>query len=341
MAEKLMAKKPMFALNLALCGLLPAIAFSQSVTSLSDLSYKWVIPPSFASASPFNEGRALVAITASSDAEKKYGYIDRTGRFVIAPEFDDASTFYEGLASAGYCQSVTVNGERQNRCTYGYINNSGSFVINPQFDGAGDFINGWAAVQNRTRDDMEWQPPYYINRAGEKKRTLPYNGNITPKIPGLEPGYTTPVFRYDTSDPRPNTEGLLAFRDREGMYGYIDYEGNVVISPQFSFAAKFSEGLAAVGMKNAGYGYINKQGTLVIKPRFLTGRSFNGGLAAVLVAVSAKEGRFAVGLIDRAGDYVVPPQEDWESADTCCEGLILVKRKDGKYGYVAVTRHAK
>lgn len=62
-------------------------------------------------------------------------------------------------------------------------------------------------------------------------------------------------------------EGLAAV-DKEGKLGYVDAEGNVVVTPQFKEANDFSEGLAAVQL---GYkwGYIDKEGKFAVKPEFL------------------------------------------------------------------------
>lgn len=71
-----------------------------------------------------------------------------------------------------------------------------------------------------------------------------------------------------------NENELYPFRSGN-KYGYIDKYGEIIIKPQFDYAAEFSEGLACVG-KSKGkewgasglsemvYGYINTTGTLVI-----------------------------------------------------------------------------
>ena len=66
----------------------------------------------------------------------------------------------------------------------------------------------------------------------------------------------------------------------DGLWGYINAKGTLVIKPQFDDAGPFSEGLAAVEITRQ-WGYINAEGTLVIKPQFDDVRSFSEGLAAV------------------------------------------------------------
>src|SRR2546428_11275103 len=68
--------------------------------------------------------------------DRKWGYIDKTGKMIIQPQFEDIRFFSEGLAC------VTVDGKK-----YGYIDKTGSFVITPQYDAALSFSNGRAAVQ--------------------------------------------------------------------------------------------------------------------------------------------------------------------------------------------------
>ena len=71
--------------------------------------------------------------------EKKYGFIDKTGRFVIEPVFDKATDFSEGLASA-----YVENGNR-----HGYIDKTGRFVIrlNDNCSMGGLFHEGLASCQ--------------------------------------------------------------------------------------------------------------------------------------------------------------------------------------------------
>lgn len=53
---------------------------------------------------------------------------------------------------------------------------------------------------------------------------------------------------------------------QNGMYGYIDRTGKVVIHPKFDEARDFSEGLARVEM-NSKWGYIDKKGKFVWNPK--------------------------------------------------------------------------
>ena len=73
---------------------------------------------------------------------------------------------------------------------------------------------------------------------------------------------------------------FLKSKESDGLYGYVDYDENVVIPFQYENAADFSEGLAAV-KKNGKWGYINKKGEVVIPFRWGHADLFSEGFAAV------------------------------------------------------------
>lgn len=76
----------------------------------------------------------------------------------------------------------------------------------------------------------------------------------------------------------PFSEGLAAVR-QDGLFGYVDENGNEVIKPEWKEAGYFSEGIAIV--KNSdGYGGIDKTGKVVIKCHYDYIRSFQHGVAA-------------------------------------------------------------
>lgn len=53
------------------------------------------------------------------------------------------------------------------------------------------------------------------------------------------------VFQYD-NEPDKLREGLFRIRDENGLIGFADFLGNVVIKPQFKFAFPFENGKAKV-----------------------------------------------------------------------------------------------
>ncbi|MGK7889457.1 MAG: WG repeat-containing protein, partial [Leptolyngbyaceae cyanobacterium] len=66
-----------------------------------------------------------------------------------------------------------------------------------------------------------------------------------------------------------------------GRWGYINREGDIVITPQYDGADPFSEGLAPVQVGDR-WGYINTDGDMVIPPQFERAFTFFEGLAVVM-----------------------------------------------------------
>lgn len=67
-----------------------------------------------------------------------------------------------------------------------------------------------------------------------------------------------------------------------GLWGYINQEGEIKIEPMFLQASKFSEGLAAVRIRGI-YGYINYHGQFELQPKYDYALSFNQGIAKVFI----------------------------------------------------------
>lgn len=67
-----------------------------------------------------------------------------------------------------------------------------------------------------------------------------------------------------------------------GLWGFINKSGDIIIEPQFPSAGQFSEGLVPVRLKGT-YGYINEMGNFVIQPKFDVAYSFSQGQAKVFI----------------------------------------------------------
>jgi hypothetical protein len=182
----------------------------------------------------------LAAVSLGPDGGS-YRFIDKTGQFACGGKgFRDVTSFStNGLAGA----------QIYNDTLWGYIDQTGEFVIKEQFSHAGPFSeNGYAIV----RDEKD-EHSGIINSSGKWIVTIQDNIYLN-------------YFSNFTSN------GLALFNNcldyTEGLYGYIDESGKIVITPKFDYASVFTEnGLAKVGSAvNNTVGYINKLGNYVIKP---------------------------------------------------------------------------
>jgi hypothetical protein len=114
---------------------------------------------------------------------------------------------------------------------------------------------------------------------------------------------------------------LLPFMS-DGKYGYFDYTGEVIIQPEYDYAAFFKEGLAVV-MKNDRFGFIDKGNRVVIPIQYDNALDFDQGRAVV-------EKEEKLGMIDRNG--VVIFDFEYEDLGTLNEGLVYASM-EGFYGY--------
>ena len=66
---------------------------------------------------------------------RKWGYIDKSGKFVINPQFDEAGMYSDGMALDSYRRPVRIH------------RSIGKICINPQFEASGNFNDGLALVR--------------------------------------------------------------------------------------------------------------------------------------------------------------------------------------------------
>lgn len=82
-------------------------------------------------------------------------------------------------------------------------------------------------------------------------------------------------------DARPFSDGGLAAVKKDGYWGFIDMQGNVVIPYYYDDALSFGQHLAAVRIDDF-WGYVSVSGEVVIEPIYYEAKSFSGGSAPVL-----------------------------------------------------------
>ena len=270
-----------------------------------DVTGRVVIEPKLNYTEGFSEERA-----AFKNGNGKWGFIDPTGRVVIQPQFDGVHQFYEERAA------VKIGGK------WGFIEPQGKFIIQPRFTQVSRFFEGRAAVQS----GYLWG---FIDRDDQFI--------VEPKFTG---------YTYFS-------EGLAGFgisQNNQYKTGFIDRSGKVVIELEDINAdiegVGFQNGLAPVWVRSPGiwrfidsiliesgrgrkfWGFIDRSGKVTIPLKYDSVIGFSECLAPVKTG-----GKW--GFINTSGKMAIQPQfRDLPS--NFSEGLASVKINQ-KEGYIDKT----
>lgn len=167
--------------------------------------------------------------------DKGFGVIDQSGKLLTSKAYSYIGTYHNGRA---LFYDTTPQGNSQ----YGYLDLQGKEVIPAKYMEATDFVNGKAIVKVKDNDYT------LIDTNGNTLVTYPY-----PVVGTL-------------------SEGLIPFSPQEnGKWGYLNEQGQVVITPQFTGALPFKNGRAPVNTSedyNYKYGLIDQSGSFIIKPQY-------------------------------------------------------------------------
>jgi len=110
------------------------------------------------------------------------------------------------------------------------------------------------------------------------------------------------------SDPTPSmSERIICFK-QNGFFGYMNLDGMILIKPRYSYASDFSEGLAYVERRPGRGGYIDINGNFVISLRGIEhGSQFKNSMASVTVSRRGVEKEGVMGI---NGRWIIKPKYD-------------------------------
>lgn len=178
---------------------------------------------------------------------------------------------------------------------------SGSFQVIPQTDPLTNFTSA---------SDFQDNVAQVRLRQGGFPKLLDRNGAIM-KLSA----------QYDILNVSP--QGVIKVL-RNGGWGFIDKQGNILVAAVYQNAKNFSEGLAPV-KNDTRWGYVDKNGKTVIGELFEDAFPFSEGLARVKVG-----GKW--GFINKTGQIIIPFVYSWVADFS--EGLALVSFGRGEYNYI-------
>ena len=226
------------------------------------------MPSRFLEAEDFSAGLAVVC-----DKEtRKYGMIDRTGKYRIPPNFDSLALPTWGLSLA------SSNG----KC--GFIDGAGCYRIPPVYDNGDCFDEcGWACVEQNgdclfigldgkpvLRVDCEYASPFYtglsIIRKNGKYGCIDRTGKIV-----------TPCIYDELSFAE---EGTFAVKEN-GKWMFTDYFGTPLFNTSFDNVSPFAEGFAGICRSDL-WGFIAHDGNPLISPMFLETGAFQHSVAQIV-----------------------------------------------------------
>ena len=243
-----------------------------------DETGNWVIAPQFDDASNFVEDYAWIQIGG------KQGFVSRTGEIRLLEDtedplvdyfssvwnvmeyygaeseidqragfFDPTNGVYSGLQWALVREMASdsrliavANDDYYDR--WGYASrDTGELVIPAKYDSdnmGSNFYDGYAVV-TFLDDDYNIVQTLLLDETG-KEYPLPEGINAA---------------SCDTVI----SGGLFAVVDKNGLYGYCNTSGEVVIEPQFAYTFEFEDGYAAVELTDGTCGVIDQTGNVVMR----------------------------------------------------------------------------
>lgn len=240
-----------------------------------------VIPAQWDSAGDYYEGRAQVCNNISATVSK-CGFIDATGRSIVPLIYSYVENYSDGYALAcngsdqnQKCGFLTLSGSVVIPLKYpDHENNSGIWF--PMFS---TFSNGIAKFggeydSNNIEHWGFWNSNF--------KMAIPVN--INSELPRSMDSQTQQNIVDDPWDFDTDIqwEVVGATKDTPGQQAAMDTNGRIKFYSTFQEVHPFSEGLSAV-KENGLWGYIDETGNMVVKPQFQYAHDFSDGFAAVQI----------------------------------------------------------
>jgi hypothetical protein len=318
-----------------------AVSFKNGKYGFTDFSNNQVIPNKFDAVHCFVLGYAPASVN------KKWGIINKMGKFVVEPIYDYVGIF--GLENVApvikdnkiglvdttgrlvvpfkyYWRSsmftipdypmfmhglITVidakDPDNIHEGKWACMNTKGELVVPANYDYIGYFVDGIASAKK-----------------GDGMVLLDTLGNVLQVLKGIDNG----SLFFDIN-------GFSVFYKTGAGMGVIKKSGEIILEPKYNGVEPFSEGFAAVqisGDENGVVsGFIDSTGQFVFGRRFGHIKNFEDGHAAVQI-----DGKW--GFIDRSGKLVIENKFDEVIANG--DGLAVVGIKKGKtikYGFIDYT----
>ncbi len=278
---------------------------------------------------------------------EKWGYIDRNGKTVIPFIYDrvlgfvqkDKSGNVKSIFHSNYLKDCRSSAEKDSLEIFSMVTIDGNnFVINEK----GGNQNMLANDPNRigdgfikfTEDGKLWGV-----KNSKDKIVLPLdylniyscqNDFISFQRQDSQEGFyflkNKKFAFYDRVQQRAGDFSAIRWVEKDGLYGCINNEGELVTPMEYQRFLTASEGMRGVGKEDK-IGFINREGKLVVTPKFESNKidlslyQFKSGFS-----IATKNGKF--GFINRSGEIVAPIEND---AISYFDKGVAVVSKNGKW----------
>lgn len=254
----------------------------------------------------FFGGLAKVGKKNPATGKILYGFIDKKGTEITPLKYEVASSLNNGMA---YLKDPETN-------RYGFIDKSGKWILNPSYLDAYSFDKAGGAWVKQT--DGKW---HYINKSGKDFGTVDEAGTVNKSF-GTD-GYavyentnTSYALLDKTGKVLKNIDdcdGIYSFSDgiagykckSTGKYGFIDLNGNKIISCGYDNFNGFVEGIAKVSKTTDGKtkdGYIDSKGTIILPAVYENAQNFRNGWGII-----KKDSNYF--FVDKNGNIKEPPRK--------------------------------
>lgn len=217
-----------------------------------DVTGKRVIQPIYDYADDFSHNRAIVSL------DNHYGLIDRTGKFIVPNKYD---FFYD--LEGGYYQTKDANGNT------GVVDSLGNEILpsvysevfhlqKNYFTVEKDGLNGCYSLSGKEIFPPQSITAIYFFDGRSKVIRDGKNGVIDSTGKFIVPmDYDSIGIYY---------KGYANVR-KGNLFGTLDTKGKIIIPPKYEELRPFLNGFA-VFKENGKYGYINLEGSIVVDAKF-------------------------------------------------------------------------
>lgn len=219
---------------------------------------------------------------------KDWGFINLEGDYILSPQYRKCYSFSEdGYAiiyekKVGYSFINTKGEKLQTEISkfklkevfgfgtqgfengfvpifvkggWGFMNTDGRLAVSTKYDKVSSFKNGYAIAQIKNDSERiddngyaitQMNDIYIIDNKGNQKLV---------EVPGIK------EIKWFSED-------LAPFKNKDGLYGFLNTKGEIVIEAQFLSTGYFNAGLAWARTSVGTIGYLNPDGEWVIQPQF-------------------------------------------------------------------------